>query len=304
MIKKFMARYRFVTKHPLCNKRIVYFVIKFILFQLRKLFIKKELIVNWVNETKFSLSKVNTGLTANYYCGFIEFEDMLFLLHYLRKDDLFIDVGANIGAYTLLASGVIGAKSHSYEPVESTVELLINQIKLNNLEDLVSVNNLGIGSNEGMLFFTNNTDRLNHVVLINEEVINLERGLSSVKVATLDRLYSLQSPTVIKIDVEGFESFVIEGGESFFSNSYLTAIIVELNGLGEKYGRFDADIDLILRNYGFKSIHYNPINRKIIETSSFNLNNNTVYVRDIEETIERCITAEKVLVRTANNIQI
>lgn len=299
-----MARYRFVTKHPLCNKRIVYFVIKFILFQLRKLFIKKELIVNWVNETKFSLSKVNTGLTANYYCGFIEFEDMLFLLHYLRKDDLFIDVGANIGAYTLLASGVIGAKSHSYEPVESTVELLINQIKLNNLEDLVSVNNLGIGSNEGMLFFTNNTDRLNHVVLINEEVINLERGVSSVKVATLDRLYSLQSPTVIKIDVEGFESFVIEGGESFFSNSYLTAIIVELNGLGEKYGRFDADIDLILRNYGFKSIHYNPINRKIIETSSFNLNNNTVYVRDIEETIERCITAEKVLVRTANNIQI
>lgn len=299
-----MARYRFVTKHPLCNKRIVYFIIKFIFFQLRKVFIKKDLIVNWVNETKFSLSKVNTGLTANYYCGFIEYEDMLFLLHYLRKDDLFVDVGANIGAYTLLASGVIGAKSHSYEPIESTVGLLNNQIKLNNLEDLVSVNNQGIGSEEGMIIFTNNTDRLNHAILIDEEVNNLERDVSIVKVTTLDRLYTLQSPTVIKIDVEGFESFVIEGGKSFFSSPYLRAIIVELNGLGKKYGKFDDDIDLTLRNYGFRSIQYNPLSRKIIETASFNLNNNTVYVRDIEETIERCSTAEKVLVRTANNILI
>jgi len=43
--------------------------------------------------------------------------DMGFLLHFLRKDDLFLDVGANIGSYTVLAGGAVGAKSISFEPV-------------------------------------------------------------------------------------------------------------------------------------------------------------------------------------------
>ena len=58
-----------------------------------------------------------TGATGNIYTGLHEFEDMMFLLHLLRPGDIFVDAGANIGSYTVLASAVVGAKSISFEPV-------------------------------------------------------------------------------------------------------------------------------------------------------------------------------------------
>jgi FkbM family methyltransferase len=299
MIKTLRMIYLYIIRHPLCRNRKFTCLIKFILWQIRSIFVKNELIVEWVNNTKMSLTKGNTGLTGNYYCGFMEYEDMMFLLHYLRDDDLFIDVGANVGAYTLLASGVVGAKSHSYEPIISTVRQLTHQIEINKLQDLVTISNKGVGSEVGKIFFTNNIDTTNHVVLN-----NAYDNVTEVSVTTLDKQYKLESSAVIKIDVEGYESFVIDGGEEFFSSLYLRAIIIELNGLGENFGRIDSDIDAKFRQYGFNSIQYNPQNRKIEETLTFDTGENTIYVRNVSEAIERCRTAEKVVVKTASNLLI
>ena len=46
-----------------------------------------------------------TGATGNWYCGLAEYEEMSVVKDWLRKEDLLIDVGANIGAYTILAAG-------------------------------------------------------------------------------------------------------------------------------------------------------------------------------------------------------
>ena len=56
-----------------------------------------------------------TGATGNIYAGLHEFVDMAFCLHLLRSGDLFVDVGANIGSYTVLASKVAGANSVTLE---------------------------------------------------------------------------------------------------------------------------------------------------------------------------------------------
>lgn len=45
------------------------------------------------------------GATGNVYVGLHEFESMGFVLHVLRSSSAFIDVGANVGAYTVLAAG-------------------------------------------------------------------------------------------------------------------------------------------------------------------------------------------------------
>jgi hypothetical protein len=47
-----------------------------------------------------------TGATQNIYVGLQEFVDIMLTLHFLRKGDLFLDMGANVGSYTILASGV------------------------------------------------------------------------------------------------------------------------------------------------------------------------------------------------------
>ena len=53
----------------------------------------------------------------NIYRGLFEYEDMLFLLHALRPENIFVDVGANVGAYTILSSKVVNAKSVAFEPM-------------------------------------------------------------------------------------------------------------------------------------------------------------------------------------------
>ena len=84
-----------------------------------------------------------TGATGNIYTGLHEFQEMSFLLHMLRHDDLFVDVGANIGSYTVLASAVIGAKSISIEPIPNAFRNLMQNIILNDIKVRVTAHNMG-----------------------------------------------------------------------------------------------------------------------------------------------------------------
>ncbi len=63
---------------------------------------------------------------------------MSFVLHFLRNTDLFIDVGANLGAYSILASSVSGARTIAFEPVPHTFQLLKNNIALNRQFNLLN----------------------------------------------------------------------------------------------------------------------------------------------------------------------
>jgi hypothetical protein len=54
--------------------------------------------VPWVGDARFIAGLGEVGLTGNLYTGFMEYEDMLFLLHDLRATGTFVDVGASVGA--------------------------------------------------------------------------------------------------------------------------------------------------------------------------------------------------------------
>ena len=84
-----------------------------------------------MNNARVVVRTGETGFTGNIYCGLDEFQDMAFLLHALRKEDLFVDIGANVGSYTLLACSAIGAKGYCVEPVPSTYHRLMVNIRYN-----------------------------------------------------------------------------------------------------------------------------------------------------------------------------
>src|SRR4051794_13217694 len=73
--------------------------------------LQAEIIVPWIANQKLAVKRGMTGATGNIYTGLHEFPDMMFLLHFLRPGDLFLDIGANVGTYTVLASGVCRASS-------------------------------------------------------------------------------------------------------------------------------------------------------------------------------------------------
>jgi Met-10+ like-protein len=109
----------------------------------------KRVIVPWVDQSKFIVRVRETGLTGNLYAGFMVYQDMLFLLHALRPNEIFVDVGANIGAYTILASKVVGSRIVSFEPLPDTAEKLREQVQLNGIGDLVSIRNTGVSDKKG-----------------------------------------------------------------------------------------------------------------------------------------------------------
>jgi hypothetical protein len=64
-----------------------------------------------------------TEATSNWYCGLHEYRNMAFVLYALREHEHFLDIGANIGIYTILAAGGVGCRVTSVEPIPTTFNL-------------------------------------------------------------------------------------------------------------------------------------------------------------------------------------
>jgi hypothetical protein len=115
---------------------------------------KISMVVPFVDDTKIVISTVMSSANDTLYFGLYEFWQMTFVLHLLVKGDLFGDVGANAGIYSILASGVRGAKSVAIEPVPSTLEAFRLNIAINELGRLVEVLEIGVGSEPAELNFS------------------------------------------------------------------------------------------------------------------------------------------------------
>ena len=269
---------KYLINHPINKRKKLKALLKFIQWQIGCRILPGEIIYSWVNGAKVVVKRGETGMTGNVYCGLHEFNDMAFLLHSLQKDDLFIDIGSNVGSYTILASAVIGAKSVSFEPIPTTYEKLCTNIKLNNLENKVLTYNLGLGETEGLLQFTSNKNCCNHAIAQGES----SKHTVDVQVKTLDQML-IKNPSIIKIDVEGYETLVLNGGEETLQNSNLYAVIMELNGSGSRYG---FDEQLILEKmlaYGFQTYSYEPYSRQITSLNNKkSTEGNTLFIRNIE----------------------
>lgn len=271
---------KFILQHPLTKHKPIPALFNFFKWQLVSRVNKTPVVYNFTPNSKLFVWNGLTGATGNIYCGLHEFEDMAFLLHFLRQSDLFVDIGANIGSYTMLASAEIGAETIAIEPVPETFKNLTRNISLNNISARVRALNIGLGSSKGTLKFSKSFDTGNHVVA------DESADFVSVDVDSLDSVLAGKCPALLKIDVEGFETEVLKGAGQVLQCKDLKAIIIELNGAGKRYGFNDDNVHLNLTGNGFKTYKYLPFERKIVE-SERSAEHNTLYIRDIAFVAQR-----------------
>ena len=105
-----------LLKHPLTQGNRVAAVLRFLQWQFATRIGRFAMVVPYVDDTVLVIRKGMAGATSAIYVGLMDPEDMSFVLHLLREDDLFGDIGANVGVYTVLASGVRRARSVAVEP--------------------------------------------------------------------------------------------------------------------------------------------------------------------------------------------
>ncbi len=204
---------------------------------------------------------------------------MTFVLHALRPTSHFVDVGANVGTYSVLASGVVGASSVALEPVPDTYDHLCDNIRLNDLRDRVECRNAGVGATEDILRFTTEKGAENRV-------LQEEEGGVDVPVTTLNAICQRDgvpdSVLMIKVDVEGWETAVLEGGQTVLSRTAPTALLLELNGSGARYGFDDDDAHRDLLDAGYTPVEYRPFRRRITRRSYRKSDGNTLYLNDMD----------------------
>jgi FkbM family methyltransferase len=284
---------KFISSHPLNRGRRLMSLLQFAKWQAGSRIVPGAVVFDWVNGSKFLVKPGETGLTGNIYTGLHEFADMAFLLHVLREDDLFIDVGANVGSYSILACAAIGARGYAFEPVPQTHSRLVDNLRLNHIEERVKHPNIGIGDEAGSLIFTADGDTVNHALAAGES----SQNTVNVEMATLDSILADESPSLIKIDVEGFETPALKGAEMTLSKDSLHSVIMELNGSGDRYGFDEMLIMEMMFDHGFATYSYDPMQRTLINLAGKNLvSGNTLFIKNRDYVLARLEGAPKVLV--------
>jgi len=278
---------RFIVAHPLNAQSKARALGRYVGWQIRSRILPGPEIVPFVNASKLTIRRGRPASTGNLYTRLHEFAEMGFVLHALRDGDLFVDVGANIGAYCILAASLPGTRCIAFEPASDTYGLLVENVELNGYASRVTTHRMAIGRERGEVSLTAALDTVNHVASDADSALLRE----SVPLRTLDEVLGGQAATVIKIDVEGYETPVIEGGTQTLSNERLLAVIVEMNGSGARYGFDERALHEMLVRRGFESCSYDPFSRRLLPVPDENPSGNRIYVRDAEVLQERLRTA-------------
>jgi FkbM family methyltransferase len=211
---------RFFASHPLTRDVPVRAWGRFIEWQIKSR-LQDEVIVQWIGGQRLAVRNGLTGAPGNIYTGLHEFTDMMLPLHFLRKNDLFLDIGANVGTYAVLASGVCGANTWAFEPDPDTIRHLKRNIEINGLYELIRVHDLALGDSEGEVQFTIGLDTTNRVAS------NQDRHTRAVRLQSLDTLIGDNRPIMIKMDVEAYEEKVLLGAQRVLANHALQVIELE-----------------------------------------------------------------------------
>jgi FkbM family methyltransferase len=167
------------------------------------------------------------------------------------------------------------------EPSPASLSALERNISLNDIGDRVRIARVAAGAGTGRIKISTAFDSLNHVVPAGETT-----RADDVPMESLDRLLGEETPILIKIDVEGYESEVLSGAPRLLADPGLKAIIIELNGSGERYGVSDAAVHARLCELGFAASRYDPLTRHLAPASTFG-RHNTLYIRDSAFVSER-----------------
>lgn len=280
------STFGFIWNHPLNQSSRLEALARFVRWQISSRFMPGLIAFPFVEQTTLFAKGGMTGATGNWYCGLHEVEDMGFVLHLLRPEDTFLDVGANVGSYTIIAAGAVGAGVVAVEPIPSTFEHLKRNVALNGLSGLVSMKCLGLSDHSGTLRFTSDLDCVNHILADGEVLPSIE-----VPVTTLDELVGDSVPVIIKIDVEGHELSVLRGAEKTLSAVGLLAVVMEINGSGARYGVGDETLVAQMKAYGFEPYAYDPFDRRLVDASL--AGGNTIFIRDPKLVEERVKSARR-----------
>lgn len=174
----------------------------------------------------------------------------------LKWDSKFIDVGANIGFYSLMASKIIGepGRVFSFEPSYREYSRLLKNIELNHCNNIIPFNFALTNEIREVLLSTSKSHTgLNTLNSVTEFEIS---GYQLVQAVTLDYIFSASDVEfdLIKIDVEGAEYLVLQGMQKILAERRIKKIVIEITPkFFNSFGYDKHTLYSFIESFGFKA---------------------------------------------------
>jgi FkbM family methyltransferase len=170
-------------------------------------------------------------------------------LRLLQADSVILDVGANIGFWTVPMALMLNAEGrvHAFEPLPGNCNRLRENIRLNGVEHVVHIHEVGLSDKPATLEvslredFAHGSGTGNAAIVIDER--DRQFRCTTIDVDTLDRVFdSLDIPRLdfVKIDIEGHEDKCLAGAGSVISR-FRPIMVIEINE--HYYKRRGIDVD-------------------------------------------------------------
>ncbi len=160
---------------------------------------------------KFKVPTTDTTVVPSMISGDFEKIELDIFHKLLKKNDIVLDIGANIGVYCAEAATAIGArgKVYAFEPVTQNLELLKHNLKINHITN-VEIIDAAVGSEEGKLkiYLAENSIATHSA----GKVSNKSTDVDVVTIDSFVKKKKFKKVDMIKMDIEGYEGYAIEGG--------------------------------------------------------------------------------------------
>lgn len=239
----------------------------------------------WIN----SQEVIGTRLLQH---GFFEPWESYLIKSLVKKDQLFLDIGANFGYFSMLVAACCKAKVLAFEPQPNIFHLLKRNITLNKCSDRVSAypialgnesttGRLGVATDSAASSFTrtqdgkNKPNRWSWESDIQVSVEPLDTWLAAHQIDTID---------FMKVDVEGYEPLVFEGARDLFAGSRPPIVLAELHP--GHLARIDKTVDSVLSFFRSNCYHIFDLQGyacREIENGENNLSYNLLMLHDKHE---------------------
>lgn len=249
----------FVCSHPANRERRVRSLGRALAWQMWKRAVRRPWDLSVWHGMKIRCHTNSASASLLLYCnGLSDPVEMPFVQHYLRPGDGFLDGGANIGVYSVLAASLVGPAGcvEAFEPGRSALERLRENLALNRLGQ-VRVHAAALGQRAGRVRFSIDQDSMNH--------IESDPAVAAVEVpcVTLDEACGHTRYAMAKLDLEGAELLALRGAEGMLAAHNPPVWLLELSPSLHRYGATEEELVAFLQERGFVMASYEPTPRKL-----------------------------------------
>ena len=198
--------------HPSNRDRRVRALFAAIVWQLRKRVGGRPRIVPYFGWRLWCYPDSNSASNVIYFTERYDPDEMGFMIAYLRPGDGYIDVGANIGTYSLLAASIVGPTGfvEAFEPHAVAVRRF-EENAVTNFIDNIAIHQVAVTDSPGQVEFLQRFDVSNSI----RTPTDAGETVESVTAVALDDVLPERSFSLGKLGVEGFETAALRGGASF-----------------------------------------------------------------------------------------